>query len=294
VKFIAAGPIYRTDVGDRRGLIEDPTRLLGTICKPLRVKPFGTVICESEKGGPMRTIQLPDSKCVIKVGHGRGFVVERIVHTEIAPLVRSRSSKPEKGTIMYRSSRGTKNRSVLLHERLVITAAHCLPNLPTADPAAFDRERTYLELLGSLKDVEPSVAAECLFVDPVADIAVLGDPNGEGFEEQADAYRDLVDSAAILSISKPPTRSANGWVLELDGTWISTRLRFLSAIYGTILEIGPTKAGMSGSPILNEWGRAIGLVSLGIGTIHEEQRAPRQPILARDLPGKFLAEQMFA
>ena len=49
--------------------------------------------------------------------------------------------------------------------RIVVTAAHCLPHLPSAHPASYTEERTYPGLLGPLGG-EPTVWAECLFVDP--------------------------------------------------------------------------------------------------------------------------------
>src|SRR5262252_6320371 len=61
-------------------------------------------------------------------------------------------------------------------ERLVITAAHCLPFLPPA-PSFFEpKERIFGPLIARLGD-EPRAWAVCRFVDPVADIAVLGSPD---------------------------------------------------------------------------------------------------------------------
>ena len=77
---------------------------------------------------------------VITVGHGRGFVVE-----------------------------GTG-------ERLVITAAHCLPSLPPALPSFGLEVRTYGPLLAR-RGEEPRAWAVCRFVDPIGDIAVLGSPD---------------------------------------------------------------------------------------------------------------------
>jgi len=65
------------------------------------------------------------------------------------------------------------------HERLVITAAHCLPHLPPCHGAANLDETTYDNLLGPFGDHEPKVSAECRFADPVADISVLGSPDDQ-------------------------------------------------------------------------------------------------------------------
>ena len=77
---------------------------------------------------------------VIAVGSGRGFVVEGA------------------------------------GERLVITAAHCLPFLPPPLHSFGLEARTYGPLLAP-RGEPPRAWAECRFVDPIADIAVLGSPN---------------------------------------------------------------------------------------------------------------------
>jgi len=63
--------------------------------------------------------------------------------------------------------------------RLVITAAHCLPKFPRAFAAESCELRTYPNLLGSLANnkngKKNDVWAECLFADPIADIAVPAD-----------------------------------------------------------------------------------------------------------------------
>jgi hypothetical protein len=108
---------------------------------------------------------------VIKVGDGRGFIIE-----------------------------ANEN-------RLVVTAAHCLPYFPPPAAGAGYDERTYQNLLGVI-DGEPSVWCELLFADPVADIAVLGAPDGQALYDQHDAYLALTNDVQhsglpILRVSSP-------------------------------------------------------------------------------------------
>ena len=69
---------------------------------------------------------------ILKVGDGRGFVVT-----------------------LHRHPGG--------EERIVITAAHCLPKLPRPHPARYIEEETYARLLGPLGG-KRAVWARCLFV----------------------------------------------------------------------------------------------------------------------------------
>ena len=104
-------------------------------------------------------------QAIITVGDGRGFVV------------------------------GTASR------QLVITAAHCLPRFPPAASISHTEERNYSELLGSLGEDAPKVWAECLFADPIGDIAVLGPPDGELVHDEADAYQP-VEKGVIDRVSR--------------------------------------------------------------------------------------------
>jgi hypothetical protein len=122
------------------------------------------------------------ANAVIRVGDGRGFVVEH---------------------------RGHMNHP----ERIIITAAHCLPRLPppyehllqlpSPHPMRYLEEETYQNILGPL-GAEPTVWAACLFVDPMADIAVLGRPDNQELSDQADAFDQLVEGMTPLAVADAP------------------------------------------------------------------------------------------
>jgi hypothetical protein len=127
---------------------------------------------------------------VITVGDGRGFVVNGRAYFADGP-----------------------------HDRLIITAAHCLPFLPPCDRASYLEDRTYKALLAPLGG-EPSVWAECLFADTVADIAILGRPDNQASSDRAAEYDALVDSTTPLPIADAPEQG-HDWLLSLDGQMVS-------------------------------------------------------------------------
>jgi hypothetical protein len=99
--------------------------------------------------------------------------------------------------------------------RLVLTAAHCLPAMPVAHPWATE-SRTWRVLapLGR----KPSVVAQCCFVDPVADIAVLGPPSQM---ELTAEYDTLVNALPALTIGCLPSKvfaELDGWLLSSIGS----------------------------------------------------------------------------
>jgi hypothetical protein len=192
---------------------------------------------------------------IVKVGDGRGFVVEGG------------------------------------HHRYVITAAHCLPELPIAYPASYLEERTYRSLLGPIGG-EREIWAECLFADPVGDIAVLGSPDDQELGEEADAYEALVDGAAPFSVADAPL-AGSAWLCSLDGRWFPCRLKRCAGGPLWLFEARDgIVGGMSGSPVRDGDGRAIGVVSVSRGRNMEELHTEGgpNPALTRNLPGWLLRE----
>jgi hypothetical protein len=206
------------------------------------------------------------TKAVVKVGGGRGFVTE----TD--------------------------------RERLVITAAHCLPHLPARD--GFAEERTYAKLLGRIERKRTPVWAECLFVDPIADLAVLGSPDNQELWEEAADYEALVGAAIPLSIGdftliRPPhtlrggetvfgrpQAECSGWLLSLDRRWFRCDVTAYSRGMNLTNPAEAVVSGMSGSPVVRDDGTAIGLACLSFGSsLHGG------PLLSRHLP-RWLFEEL--
>jgi hypothetical protein len=148
-----------------------------------------------------------------------------------------------------------------LRRHYIITAAHCLPKLPPRHRAAYTKEKTFKKLLGPLGSV-PSIRAECVFVDPVSDLAVLGRPDSQAFGEKVIlAWDDFIEDIEPLEVdTDQPTR---GWMLSLDGEWRPCTIQITR--FGSLMVkdvVGQIAGGMSGSPILSDNGRVVGVVSI--------------------------------
>jgi hypothetical protein len=201
---------------------------------------------------------------VVRVGDGRGFVMEHRVYFDF----------------------GDGNGYRKLRRNVVVTASHCLPHPPKM-PCYSYQETTYAKLLAPLGE-EPSVWTECLFFDPVADVAVLGEPDNQELPDEWDGYHALTEQRKPFATAAP--ESGEAYMLALDGvTWNPTNLEVHITISGNGLSTGATLAGQSGSPILDRKGRAVSLVSMGSETINNGVRTPHhlngpQPILRLALP----------
>jgi hypothetical protein len=180
--------------------------------------------------------------------------------------------------------------------RYVITAAHCLPFLPPPCSFAHPEEQTYKDLLAPLGQT-PRVWAECMFVDPIADVAVLGPPDNQSLGERANAYEALVDSVSPFTISGVPVE-ATASLISLAGEMISCVVRHSGGPLWISKLSHSIQGGMSGSPILAPNGWAIGVCVSGNGeeddpTDSEDgiiSESGPEPCLIHHLPGWLLRE----
>lgn len=188
------------------------------------------------------------TRAIVRVGDGRGFILEAT--KKLGPY----EDKP--GFLNY---------------RIVVTTAHCLPFIPPCQVVTNISERTYRKILGPLDTRKCKVWAECLFVDPIGDFAVLGSPDDKILHEQAENYqalmgqvghegyqRDSPDPVPALRMGGVPSRKSLVWVLSLDRKWVQLSAK------GTVLMDSDRhlRAGMSGSPILNNHGKVWGVLCL--------------------------------
>src|ERR1700730_11017654 len=92
--------------------------------------------------------------------------------------------------------------------------------------ASYLEERTYGALLAIL-DREPAICAECLFADPIADIAVVGSPDNQELGDEADAYEALVESVTPIAIAEAPEKG-RAWLLSLEQKWFQCTVEYIN------------------------------------------------------------------
>ena len=179
------------------------------------------------------------TRAVIKVGEGRGFVMEMTAR---------------------------------FNGRIVVTAAHCLPHLPPCHVGAHLEDKTYKNLVGALGSRQRLIWTQCVFADPVADIAVLIAPDNQELLEHCEAFEKFLHTARALCLGEvrqtPIGRrqgNTKGWLLSLAGHW---RPCTLTAVQNALwISDAPDGiiGGISGSPILLNDGTAVGVVCAARG-----------------------------
>ena len=159
-------------------------------------------------------------------------------------------------------------------EKLIITVARCVPRLAMTISHSF--EHTYPRCVGAIDRRDRPVTVECLFADPVADLAVLGPPVDDR------AYDAFLETRPGLPVGSVDLRRAecDAWMLSLTGEWFSCHLVARPRALMIVSAAERTENGMSGSPIVDDNGQAIGAVSSATGA--------SQPQLASQLPAWLL------
>jgi hypothetical protein len=177
-------------------------------------------------------------------------------------------------------------------DRYVITAAHCLPELPPAIAYSDTGERTHRDLLGPIGG-PCTVWAEVAFVDPVADIAVLCGPDGEWSPEHSDAYKELTEPLPTLAVADIAIGddASSAWLLSLAGEWQPCKAKHLGIGLWIHEANNGIARGMSGSPVILHNGAAIGVVCTAAGSgddIDKFTEGGPNARLAAHLPGWLL------
>jgi hypothetical protein len=170
-------------------------------------------------------------------------------------------------------------------KRYVVTARHCLRKMPRSNfIGAFvgnlvrtdheslwmpDRDPVYFVSPTWTKPITRQQEAEfrrgAIALQPVLihsgqDIAVLGDPS-----DGSEAYDAFVGSREALGLAPPPsTELFSARLLSLDGAWFGCQVQWHCDDYPIVYikEFDkPLLSGMSGSPVIDDSGRAFGIVS---------------------------------
>src|SRR6185437_11616738 len=167
-----------------------------------------------------------------------------------------------------RSGSDQHRRTVLPRRRARALRRHRQPLLAAA-PGAHLAQRTFEALLGPLGGA-CDVWAECVYADPVADLAVLAAPDAQHFASEARNYARLVGQRTPLRVAALPlarkgkTEAAEwqgaGRLFSLEGQWFECRLRATPRALWIGDKAQAFAGGMSGSPIADADGAALGVL----------------------------------
>jgi hypothetical protein len=108
-------------------------------------------------------------------------------------------------------------------------------------------------------------------------LVTVGD--GRGFVVTCRQDRLVLTAAHCL----PYTREGQGWVLSLEQKWSRYTVEYMKLVDGPLWICNtaqPIVGGMSGSPVISDYGAAIGIVATSTSSGCEDQYGSKNPRLA--------------
>ncbi len=163
----------------------------------------------------------------------------------------------EKATVRLLEKGG---QGIVVPTGLILTAAHCITWRIEGAMALGDHFLEEVECGGR------KIRASVLAIEPVSDIAVLGPPDDQMSDADADTYEaalGLVDPVEINTEDFELFRDIPAAVYTHNRTWIGATVRQCnkSAWRLSMHTTQQIESGTSGGPIVDHLGRLLGVVS---------------------------------
>ena len=156
---------------------------------------------------------------------------------------------------------GLGGQGVVVGGDMILTASHCIEYTTDIRMAANEDFIECFEANGRQYMASPKA------VEPVSDIAVLGEPDNQTFTEQADNYLEFVRSVVpvpifmdTLELRKP----FRVWIRSHNDAWVKgeAQMNWPECARIWVKATEPIEGGASGGPIVNDNGELVGLVSM--------------------------------
>jgi S1-C subfamily serine protease len=174
----------------------------------------------------------------------------------------------------------TSGQGVLVSGGFVLTVAHAVPYDCSGGMALGD-----YHLVAVKPKTGPSFRLSVYAVEPVSDIAVLGEADNQIFSEDADLFEDFRGATEPVPVCAEEfgfDASKPVHVLTHRGTWLRGTTADARDGCGWLRTKRKIEGGTSGGPVVNDDGQLVGLVSHTCETPPFDGRMPRPH---RSLPG---------
>jgi hypothetical protein len=152
-------------------------------------------------------------------------------------------------------------RGVLVAGRLILTAAHCVMYTTEGQMALMDTFAHNIHTRHGILQASP------IAVEPVADIAVLGALDDEGFPDEAIAFQDWCDAGLPVPLCHedfPVGEPFPVYIYTHRDTWLAGTATQAREEAHRLWLVVPEEieVGTSGSPVVTAGGEIVGVISV--------------------------------
>lgn len=134
--------------------------------------------------------------------------------------------------------------------------------------------------------------ADLLAVEPIADIAVLGEPPGQELPTESDGYLAALEPITPVPICAddfPLLERFTVYILSHDRGWLEGQARQVDVHGNLVLEVDDgIRGGTSGGPIVTPDGRLLGVCTTAAGVEGAPQRAVGMVRVHIHVPPRYL------
>ena len=176
-------------------------------------------------------------------------------------------------------------RGVIVPGNYIVTAAHCIGWTAEGLMAIDGRGESPEPVSWHGRDLWADVYA----IEPVADIAILGPPDAQTFPEEWDVFMEVFDAVSPVPLATAPLevwREFPAFILSHDKGWIEGKAKACrEGAHRLMLKAAEKiERGTSGSPVVDESGRLLGVISCSDNPVGPQEATGLMPFAHRALP----------
>ena len=153
---------------------------------------------------------------------------------------------------------GKQGQGVLVNDKLIITAAHCISHSSDGEMVLGDMFHERIRIGAREFTVAP------LAVEPVLDIAILGALDDQEFPKEADAFLCVCKDIEPVPVCRSDFALKDEFPVHIythKGTWVTGTARNFGEPRLHVAANEQIEGGTSGGPIINDLGELVGIVS---------------------------------